>query len=59
MDTSLGQKQEKQMSQIYLYSTFHNTDCIKAASQYQSRQFNSVCLFMEKKDNQVRGRADQ
>jgi len=30
-------------SQIYLYSAFHNTDCIKAASQYQSRQHNSVC----------------
>jgi len=36
-------------SQIYLHSAFHNTDCIKAASQYQSRQLNSVCLFMGKK----------
>jgi len=35
-------------SQIYLYSAFHNTNCIKAASQYQSRQLNSVCLFMKK-----------
>jgi len=25
-----------QSSQVYLYSTFHNIDCIKAASQYQS-----------------------
>jgi len=24
-------------SQIYLYSAFHNTDCIKTASQYQSK----------------------
>jgi len=38
-------------SQIYLYSTFHNTDCIKAASRYQSRQHNSV--FYSWKDNQV------
>jgi len=44
-------------SQIYLYA-FHNTDCIKAASQYQSRQLNSVCLFMEKKTINF-GRADQ
>jgi len=29
-----------------------DTDCIKAASQYQSGQHHSVCLFM-KKDNQV------
>jgi len=36
-------------SQIYLYSAFHNTNCIKVASQYQSRQLNNVCLFMEKK----------
>jgi len=41
---------KSQSSQIYLYSAFHN--CIKAASQYQSRQLNSVCLFMGKKDNQ-------
>jgi len=45
-------------SQIYLYSTFHNTDCIKAASQYQSRQLNSVCLFMGGKRIKF-GRADQ
>jgi len=44
-------------SQIYLYSAFHNTDCIKAASQYQSRQLNSVCLFM--KTTIKFGRADQ
>jgi len=36
-------------SQIYLYSAFHNTDCIKSASQYQSKQLNSVCLLLEKK----------
>jgi len=35
-------------SQIYLYSAFHNTDCIKAASQYQSKQLNSACLLLEK-----------
>jgi len=35
-------------SQIYLYSAFHNTDCIKAAPQYQSKQLNSVCLLLEK-----------
>jgi len=45
-------------SQIYLYSAFHNTDSIKAASQYQSRKLNSVCLFMEKKTIKF-GRADQ
>jgi len=45
-------------SQIYLYSTFHNTDCIKAASQYQSKQLKSVCLFMKKKTIKF-GRADQ
>jgi len=31
----------------YIYSAFHNTDCIKAA-QYQSKQLNSVCLLLEK-----------
>jgi len=36
----------------------YNTDCIKAASQYQSRQLNSVCLFMKKKTIKF-GRADQ
>jgi len=45
-------------SQVYLYSAFHNTDCIKAASQYQLRQLNSVCLFMKKKTIKF-GRADQ
>jgi len=28
-------------SQVYLYSAFHNIDCIKAASQYQSKTFLS------------------
>jgi len=41
-------KTNKKSSQIYLYSAFHYTDCIKAASQYQSRQHHSVCLFMKK-----------
>jgi len=27
----------------------HNTDFIKAASQYQSKELNSVCLLLEKK----------
>jgi len=40
-------------SQIYLYSAFHNTDCIKAASQYQLRQHNSVCLFMKRQSSLV------
>jgi len=40
-------------SQIYLYSAFHNTDCIKAASQNQSRQHNSVCLFMKKRQSSL------
>jgi len=35
-------------SQIYLYSAFHNTDCSKAASQYQSK-----LLYYWKKDIQV------
>jgi len=34
-------------SQVYLYSAFHNVDCIKAASQYQSKH-NNVRFLMEK-----------
>jgi len=30
-------------SNIYFYSAFHNTDCIKAASQYQS---NIITMFI-------------
>jgi len=41
--------QKVKSSQIYLYSAFYNTDCIKAASQYQSKQLNSVCLLLEKR----------
>jgi len=37
----------------YIFSTFHNTDCIKAASQYESRQHNSVCLFMKRQSSLV------
>jgi len=44
------------LSQIYLYSAFHNTGCIKAASQYQSKQLNSVC-YWGKKTSKF-GRAD-
>jgi len=27
-----------QSSQVYLYNAFHNIDCIKAASRYQTKQ---------------------
>jgi len=32
----------------YLYSLFHNIDCIKAASQYQSKHNNNVRFLVEK-----------
>jgi len=32
----------------YLYSAFHNIDCIKAASQYQSKHNNNVRFLVEK-----------
>jgi len=39
----VGQK----INQVYLYSAFHNIDCIKAASQYQSKH-NNVRFLVEK-----------
>jgi len=41
------------LSQVYLYSAFHNIDCIKAASQYQSKHNNNVCFLAGKKSIQV------
>jgi len=35
-------------NQVYLYSTFYNIDCIKAASQYQSKHNNIVRFLVEK-----------
>jgi len=36
------------LSQLYyLYSTFHNVDCVKAASQYQSKHNNNVHFLVE------------
>jgi len=35
-------------SQVYLYSAFHNIDCIKAASQYQLKHNNKVRFLVEK-----------
>jgi len=35
-------------SQVYLYSAFHSIDCIKAASQYQSKHNNNVHFLVEK-----------
>jgi len=35
-------------SQVYLYSSFHNIDCINAASQYQSKHNNTVRFLVEK-----------
>jgi len=36
-------------SQVYLYRAFHNIDCIKAASRYQSKHINNnVRFFVEK-----------
>jgi len=35
-------------SQVYLYSAFHNIDCIKAASLYQSKNNNNVHFLVEK-----------
>jgi len=32
----------------YLYSAFHNIDCIKAASQYQTKHNNNVRFLVEK-----------
>jgi len=41
-----------QVKYIYI-ALFHNTDCIKAASQNQSRQHKSVCLFMKRQSSLV------
>jgi len=40
-------------SQIYLYSAFYNTDCIKAVSQYQSRQLKSVFYSWKKRQSSL------
>jgi len=36
-------------SQKYLYSAFNNIDCIKAASQYQSKKHNNNVRFLVEK----------
>jgi len=35
-------------SKVYLYSAFHNIDCIKATSQYQLKDNNNVHFLVEK-----------
>jgi len=35
-------------SQVYLYCTFHNIDCIQSALQYQSKHNNNVRFLVEK-----------
>jgi len=49
MDTVLaGLYCNLQSSQEYLYSAFHNIDCIKAAPQYQSEDNDNVRFLVEK-----------
>jgi len=36
-----------QVYQVYLYSTFHNIDCIEAASHDQSKHNNNVRFLVE------------
>jgi len=38
MERQLKQKSQVKSSHIYLYSAFHNTDCIKAANKKTRKQ---------------------